>query len=548
MKHLLSFHGRYFTHKFIYKLILSVSLTTLSFFSLSAESLPEELSLNNNKSYQLDTYLFYIRDTDIKDLKSLINEDKKGAVRWKTIPERGYSFGYVENPIWLKLNLVNNNSIENYYISFMWPLTDFLEMHIPSRDSFMKTGIREPLENRVILDTQFYFPLKISKNEKLTIYFMVDTKYNFFSTSDIVPTDKVNYEIIINNLPLLIFLVVSAIIILQNFIYFYLNRNLIHIYFFLYILFFSIFLIGIYGYSHILLIDNYEITKILIHSSCEFAAYFNILFIILLFDIDKDMPRIAKIYRNGGLIIFTGIIFYFFGLERYTKNINSILIGTLIFSYYFIAAVYFRKNKKVSVLFMIFWSFSLGGTLVYNLINLGFLPLTAQNMYLSFTGNILELIGITYLLPTRGRLNALRVLQDNLVSSQKIPSYELPRNFDADLIKKKLYLLLEDEKLHLEWDVEMSQFADSLNIPLHQFSYFLNKHLNTSFRDLINLFRIKHAQKLLLENPDETILSILYRSGFQSKATFNRVFLETIGTTPKNYRYKVLQDSLTASK
>lgn len=63
----------------------------------------------------------------------------------------------------------------------------------------------------------------------------------------------------------------------------------------------------------------------------------------------------------------------------------------------------------------------------------------------------------------------------------------------------------------------------------------LNQGLGQSFNRFINGLRVAHAKKLLKEC-DTSLLSIAYDSGFNSKATFNRVFREIAGQTPSLYK------------
>lgn len=63
----------------------------------------------------------------------------------------------------------------------------------------------------------------------------------------------------------------------------------------------------------------------------------------------------------------------------------------------------------------------------------------------------------------------------------------------------------------------------------------INQGLQVSFNDFINGLRIEHA-KNLLNNTELPLLTIALESGFNSKATFNRVFKDVCQQTPSQYK------------
>ena len=57
--------------------------------------------------------------------------------------------------------------------------------------------------------------------------------------------------------------------------------------------------------------------------------------------------------------------------------------------------------------------------------------------------------------------------------------------------------------------------------------------MNIGFADFVNSLRIEHACNLLEKGSN--ITEIAFSSGFSSIRTFNRVFLQTLGMTPRDY-------------
>ncbi|MGZ3777069.1 MAG: ABC transporter permease, partial [Mucilaginibacter sp.] len=77
-----------------------------------------------------------------------------------------------------------------------------------------------------------------------------------------------------------------------------------------------------------------------------------------------------------------------------------------------------------------------------------------------------------------------------------------------------------------------------LNIHPHDLSRIINIGLEKNFSDFINDFRVREVVRKM-QNPAYdriTLLGIAYESGFNSKRTFNRVFKETTGKSPVEYK------------
>lgn len=112
----------------------------------------------------------------------------------------------------------------------------------------------------------------------------------------------------------------------------------------------------------------------------------------------------------------------------------------------------------------------------------------------------------------------------------------LSASIDPQALKGLLFQRIEDDRLYLYEDLTLADLAHELKIEPYQLTRFLNHHLHTTFHDLINAYRVNAAKERLTAAPTETILDIAFAVGFNSKASFNRVFKKTTGTTPSRYR------------
>ncbi|MCX7552346.1 helix-turn-helix transcriptional regulator [Marinicella sp. S1101] len=106
----------------------------------------------------------------------------------------------------------------------------------------------------------------------------------------------------------------------------------------------------------------------------------------------------------------------------------------------------------------------------------------------------------------------------------------------AKSLAQELLLLLEHEKIYLEPGLNIRQVAKKLSVSPSIMSKVINEQLNKSFRELINEYRIEDIKVKLIE-PENTasILSLALESGFNSEASFYRVFKNNTGQTPKAF-------------
>ena len=102
-----------------------------------------------------------------------------------------------------------------------------------------------------------------------------------------------------------------------------------------------------------------------------------------------------------------------------------------------------------------------------------------------------------------------------------------------DQINKRMDI----NKDFLDPKLNLKEFAFRCKLPKKTVSLYLNQKLNKSFHDYINGFRIEEFKTRVLK-PEErhmTIEGLAYDCGFNSKATFNRIFKKNIGITPTEF-------------
>ena len=97
--------------------------------------------------------------------------------------------------------------------------------------------------------------------------------------------------------------------------------------------------------------------------------------------------------------------------------------------------------------------------------------------------------------------------------------------------------LMKEEQLYMEPELTLSMVSDQLNVPAAIVSQAIKIFTNLSFPSYINTYRVN----MVIEKMNSplfktyTLLSLALESGFNSKASFNRIFKQQKGVTPSEY-------------
>ena len=129
-------------------------------------------------------------------------------------------------------------------------------------------------------------------------------------------------------------------------------------------------------------------------------------------------------------------------------------------------------------------------------------------------------------------------LVSNLVEQkQPIEETDKDRKVKQEQIDRVLGFMKE-ERPFLDSSLSLQKLAQQLSLPAQELSLLINHSLGKHFFDFVNEFRIREAQKILIDSSQKakTVLEILYEVGFNSKSSFNTAFKKHTDMTPTQYR------------
>lgn len=90
---------------------------------------------------------------------------------------------------------------------------------------------------------------------------------------------------------------------------------------------------------------------------------------------------------------------------------------------------------------------------------------------------------------------------------------------------------------HFTEEITVKSVAEALYVSQSYISKVFSEKLKYGFREYINSLRIQKA-KSLLKHSDKRIVDIMLDCGFQNQSSFNRVFREACGLSPREYQNK----------
>ena len=110
---------------------------------------------------------------------------------------------------------------------------------------------------------------------------------------------------------------------------------------------------------------------------------------------------------------------------------------------------------------------------------------------------------------------------------------------EAEISKEldRLIRFMESGKAYLDPDLSLSGVARSLGVSRETVSAVINTGQGKNFRSFVNQYRVQAFKEAVAQGQAEelTLFGLALECGFNSKATFNRVFKQIEGVTPNAF-------------
>lgn len=270
-------------------------------------------------------------------------------------------------------------------------------------------------------------------------------------------------------------------------------------------------------------------------------GYFILPIIYVLIKYDRTKVNVLKVFIphffSTSIVILLGVSQYKFAYE----TIN------LLFLVSYIVAIYQKRDSQLSkdlnyevFNFIGFYSFYIiAGSIVcmfylaLNLLGKGYAVRS------SFIFGGLDFFAILFstvtLSVSRSKvIKASNEKPDAIVFKQVIKEKKIIIASNSDT--NSIIEYFEKSEAYLDTNFSLDQLSKDLKINKQQVSEIINQNMNSSFYQLVAMYRIDHAKRLIGRNSNLTIEAIVDECGFSSKSTFNKYFKIFVGQTPSVYR------------
>ncbi len=192
-----------------------------------------------------------------------------------------------------------------------------------------------------------------------------------------------------------------------------------------------------------------------------------------------------------------------------------------------------RKHIKSVFLFLV-----AGGILAASLIYSNF---TEHNLHYKI--NMLVMVVLLVILAAMTVRNPDFYLKVRRKSSEIRYNRSQLETLNVDGVMDRINDLMAMEHLYRDPELSIGTLSNILNITGRQLSEIINSRYGQNFSSFLNSYRLEAVKQELRNDPDSTILVIAMNCGFNSKSTFNKVFQESEGMTPSQWRKSMADNS-----
>lgn len=146
------------------------------------------------------------------------------------------------------------------------------------------------------------------------------------------------------------------------------------------------------------------------------------------------------------------------------------------------------------------------------------------------------LIGLAFFASTLTLLRFPSITADVSEAVQAAYAESTLKNIDKSVVLTKLDNLMKQDKLYTLETLNLAVLSEQLELSPHQLSELINTEFQQGFSRYIREYRIDEAKRMLIAEPNVSVLAIGLAVGFNSQSNFYAAFRDIANMTPGQYR------------
>ena len=369
------------------------------------------VNLEKNISYYDDFKLEYLEEKPNESL----GIEKISKMPFTEIISNAFTFGYKENNFWFRFS-VHNDSKEarTMFLEFTEMFHKKVDLYILSDNMIIhkKNGLRIPVEEREVQETNPVFSLQFSPHETKEVYVNIASFYGIFGSFQLKTPEQFHKDTQLKSNMYFFYFGAVIIIALYNLFIFFYFREKIYIFYVSYVL---IFVIWASNYKGILLpyisMKTYDNLQV----SIPIFFTFLVLFTQTVLETKKYFPFFHKVLNGFIVLLFICFVWMLLFIHSgfYFMNLStSPLLPFLLF----VAAWTLYKGQKLAKIYLFGLIIYIISMILISQLALGILPYSILLSNAPIIGSFFEIILFSLLLAYR--INMLR--EETLEAQEKL--------------------------------------------------------------------------------------------------------------------------------
>jgi len=360
------------------------------------------------------------------------------------------NFGISSSTYWLKIELENQTSIEDYVLQVAQPILDLVEFYDLTDSGFKSVTLGEHLKfnTRLYYDPNYLFAFKIEPGTHKTVYVKVQAKENVQVPMSIGSRQSMLALTKKKDVFSGIYIGIMAVMLLYNAFIYISTKDKSYMYYVLYLLFVILTQSSIHGYSFQYLWPNFP--WLARFNSFLFPSLVGITgmqFMRVFLHTKRHSKNFDKVFYIvvAGYLLGTSLSFFgFFKSSFYLIEVCAVIASV---SMMYMAVRIARTGDRPAFFFSIAWAVFLFGIALYVMKDFGILPYNNFTYYMMPVGSAIEVMLLSFALADR----------INILKKEKEASQE-----------EALRVSLENERIIREQNAYLEQKVQERTIELQE--------------------------------------------------------------------------------